>query len=70
MVFEENGKLVLEVFPRAAVVAAIEAEDKNAYIKAELEKVNMTLPSYQRVTSIVIREEDFPRTPAMKKIRK
>ncbi|MBO4580451.1 MAG: acyl--CoA ligase [Clostridiales bacterium] len=70
MVFEENGKLVLEVFPRAAVVASIEAEDKNAYIKAELEKVNMTLPSYQRVTSIVIREEDFPRTPAMKKIRK
>ena len=70
MVLEENGKLVLEVFPRAAVVAAIEAEDKNEYIKTELEKINMTLPSYQRVTSIVIRDEDFARTPAMKKIRK
>ncbi|MBP5654450.1 MAG: acyl--CoA ligase [Clostridiales bacterium] len=70
MISEDSGKLKLEIFPRGEVVKAIEAEDKEAYMKEELEKMNMTLASYQRVSAIVIRDQDFERTPAMKKIRK
>jgi len=35
----------------------------------ELEKVNKTLPSFQRVNRIVIRDKDFDRTPSMKIVR-
>jgi len=69
MVSEQDGQLVLEVFPRAAVVAAIEAEDKEAYMKQVLDEINISLSSEKRVSKIVFRNEDFPRTPAMKKVR-
>lgn len=65
---DENGKhfLSLEIVPRAAVVAALPAEDKAAYMTSELEKVNLTLPGFQRAAKIVIRDKDFDRTPSMK----
>lgn len=67
----ENGQhiLALEIVPRAAVVAGIEAEDKNAYMLEELSKVNMTLQGYERVSRMEIRTEDFQRTPSMKIVR-
>lgn len=61
--------LALEIVPRATELGAIEAEDKNAYMMQELEKVNKTLPSFQRVNRIVIRDKDFDRTPSMKIVR-
>lgn len=73
MVYEsnENGNqlLVLEVVPRSGEVAKLPAENKAAYIKEELEKINHTLPPFQRISKIIIRDSDFQRTPAMKKVR-
>lgn len=65
---DEAGKpiLALEIVPRAAVVAAIAEEDKAGYMMRELERVNLSLPGFQRASRIVIRESDFPRTPSMK----
>ena len=39
------------------------------YIRSEVNKVNNLLPSFMRVSKIIIRKEDFVRTPAMKIIR-
>lgn len=65
---DEAGRhfLALEVVPRAAVVAAIPEADKKGYMMRELERVNLSLPGFQRVSRIVIRDSDFPRTPSMK----
>ena len=61
-----NHYLSLEVLPRPSELAKIADEDKAAFITKELEEVNMALPSFQRVSKIVIRDTDFERTPSMK----
>ena len=73
-VFEDvndQGKTILslEIVPRLTVLAGIEEEDKNSYMTAELEKVNRNLPGYCQVSKIVIRDQDFERSPSMKIVR-
>ena len=65
---EESGEhtLHLEIVPRAAELGKVEAEDKSAYMMAELSRVNASLPGHMRVSKIVIRDSDFERTPSMK----
>lgn len=67
----ENGQhiLALEIVPRAAAVAAMQAEDKKEYMLSELSRVNLTLPGYERVSRMEIRTQDFERTPSMKIVR-
>ena len=64
----EGGKeqLVLEVLPRMSSVKDLGIEDLYAYLKAEVAKINETLPSFERINKIIIRDADFVRTPAMK----
>ena len=62
--------LTLEVFPRPLEKSKLQVEDINEYIRGELGKINASLPPYMRVSKIIIRDEDFERTPAMKKVRK
>jgi long-chain acyl-CoA synthetase len=64
----EDGqeKLVLEVLPRASSVKALGIDDLHAYLKTEVSKINATLPSFERINKIIIRDTDFVRTPAMK----
>lgn len=68
----ENGiqYLVLEVLPRMSTVAEHGITDVEGYIRAEVAKINATLPSFERITKIILRDSDFPRTPAMKIDRK
>ena len=63
--YTENGTqiLTLEVVPRSTCTIPT---DK---IEADLKEINGKLPSFARVSRIVVRKEDFARTPAMKKIR-
>ncbi len=65
---DESGRhfLSLEIVPRGAVLAKLDVADKNAYMMQELEKTNLSLPTFQRATKIVIRDKDFDRTPSMK----
>lgn len=70
-VFEDindNGKhiLALEVVPRASEMAKITSENKVDVLISELEKINNTLPNYERVSRIEVRNSDFERTPSMK----
>ena len=64
----ENGKeqLVLEVLPRMSAVKELGIDDLYSYLKAEVAKINETLPGFERINKIIIRDTDFVRTPAMK----
>ena len=64
----EGGRemLVLEVLPRMSSVKALGIEDLYSYLKDEVEKINATLPGFERINKIIIRDTDFIRTPAMK----
>ena len=66
---EETGGLSLQVYPRATELQKVDVQDKEDYIKQEIMKVNNSLPSFMRISRIIIRKEDFVRTPAMKIIR-
>ncbi len=61
--------LALEVVPRQTVLAKLPVEDPKRFIIGELEKVNQSLPSFQRVTRITVRDSDFARSPSMKIVR-
>ena len=65
---EEDGRqiLALEVLPRMATIKALGIEDVDTYLRAEIARVNETLPSFERIQKIIIRDTDFVRTPAMK----
>ena len=58
--------LALEVVPRAPEIAKLEPESVGRIITEELEKINNSLPTFQRVSRIIIRDSDFERTPSMK----
>ena len=68
----ENGAqiLVLEVLPRMSTVKAQGITDPAAHIREEVAKINQTLPPFERVQKVILRDTDFPRTPAMKIDRK
>lgn len=63
---EDNSSLVLEVLPRMASIKALGITDVEAYLKEEVKKINETLPTYERINKVIVRESDFVRTPAMK----
>jgi long-chain acyl-CoA synthetase len=59
-------QLVLEVVPRMAVLKAMGIEDVGAYLTDKIKEVNNTLPAFEKINKIIIRDSDFIRTPAMK----
>ena len=69
LVSAEGDVLVLEVVPRNAVLMNLGKEDPIAFLREQLNEVNRSLPGYQRVAKIVIRDTDFKRSPSMKILR-
>ena len=69
LIYAENDVLVLEVVPRNTVLMTLGKEDPIAFLREQLNEVNRTLPGYQRVAKIVIRDTDFKRSPSMKILR-
>ncbi len=66
---EKNQNLCIQVYPRMVEVAKLQLDNPEEYIRSEVNKVNNLLPSFMRVNKIIIRKDDFVRTPAMKIIR-
>lgn len=64
---DESGAhiLALEVVPRASETAGL-GSDAGRIITEKLREINETLPGYQQVRKITIRDSDFERTPSMK----
>ena len=68
----EFGAQILqaEVVLRASVVKGLtNVEDLTKFVTEQVLNVNNELFDYERFSKVVIRTEDFPRTPAMKIIR-
>ena len=57
--------LALEVVPRMEALAGVKGDPKEIIVST-LQKINDSLPPYQRVSRIVVRDTDFERTPSMK----
>lgn len=66
---EESNGLAIQVYPRMMEVAKLNLADYESFVRSEVMKVNNNLPSHMRVNKIIIRRDDFVRTPAMKIIR-
>ena len=66
---DENSKLVLEVFPRDSVYGSLEISSRETFLNKRLQKYNHELLPSMQVTKIIVRSEDFKRTPSMKIIR-
>ena len=61
--------LTVEILPRKAEIVKLGITNLEEYLNQEVEKVNNTLLPHERVQKIVIRTEDFKRSPSMKIIR-
>ncbi len=70
LVYEnEKGFLEMEVLIRDIVIKANQIDDAQGYIRAEIQKINDTLPAFSRITKVVFRDTDFVRSPSMKILR-
>jgi hypothetical protein len=59
----------LEELEPGQLLAGKAPEETAAFVRAQLEAVNRSLPPFQQVSRIVIRDRDFDRTPSMKIVR-
>jgi len=61
--------LTLQIFPRKVEIKKNHVKNVEETIKTEIEKLNNSLETYERIQKVIIRKEDFKRTPAMKILR-
>lgn len=71
LVKNELGAEILqaEVILRPMIMAKLNVENPQKLVEEEIEKLNTTLFDYERIAKVVIRTEDFERSPSMKIIR-
>ena len=65
LVYAEDKKIVGEFFLNEE-----DYPDARDNLDADVKKVNATMPAFKRVTKIVVRDEEFPKTTTMKIARK
>lgn len=63
-------QLVVEVTLRPALLAKMGDINIQEYLNKQLEEFNKTNFDYEKISRIIIRKEDFPRSPSMKILRK
>ena len=61
--------LQVEVIVRPAVIGPLGINDVQGYVENLIKEVNKTLFDYEQIQKVVIRTEDFKRSPSMKIIR-
>ena len=61
--------LAVQVYPRMVILKQQGIEDPQSYLREKINEVNATLLPYQRVSKIVIRDQDFKRSASMKILR-
>ncbi len=67
-----NGatNLILEVTLREGFAQKLNIKDVQEYLEKEVDKINDSGLPHERINKVIIRKEDFPRSPAMKILRK
>ena len=63
-------QLVVEVTLRQALLSKLGEIDIQKYMESKIEEFNKTVFEYEKISKVIIRKEDFPRTGSMKIIRK
>ncbi len=68
----DNGAEILEaeVLPNMPVFQKLGIQDVEGTVRAKIDELNATLPGFMRLSRIVLRTEDFPRSASMKILRK
>lgn len=61
--------IVMEVLPDMDIAKAMQVENVVEALRPAIDKINAEMPSYMQWNKVIFREEDFPRSPAMKIIR-
>ncbi len=61
-----NTVIGVEILPLEPAVVGMSDEEIQAKMEELTESINEKLPSYMRISKVVVRKEDFPRTGAMK----
>ena len=71
LVKNEFGAEILqaEVILRPMIMAQLNVENPQKLVEEEIEKINAALFDYEKISKVVIRTEDFQRSPSMKIIR-
>ena len=66
---KRNRELIAEVILRQSVMATLNVENVQSFVEDAICEINKTLFDYEHISKVVIRTEDFPRSPSMKIIR-
>ncbi len=75
LVYEDKNKaggtiIAVEIFPALRVLEAMHCPDPAPVIQNAVDQLNARMPSYMKVSRVVIRDKDFERSGSMKIIRK
>ena len=74
LVYEDKNEfgiviLVAELLPREQVLREKQIDNLEEYLNKKIEEVNQSLLPHERIGKVIVRKEDFPRTPSLKIIR-
>ena len=69
LIYQEENKIVAEIFPNQSYIEKNNIENIGEQISDVINTVNKFLPTYARVSEIVIRDEEFTKNSSKKIIR-
>ena len=70
MIYSQDGKIIAEIFPNLEFATAMGVTDIEKAFEAKTEEINSELPLYKRISKLIIRSEEFPKTSSGKIKRK
>lgn len=70
MIYSEDGKIIAEIFPNLDYTNAVGIQNIEKEFENKAEAVNADLPLYKRITKLIVRTEEFPKTSSGKIKRK
>lgn len=61
--------LTAEVVLRKSELDKLQVSNLQQFVESEINRINLGLMDYERISNVIIRDTDFPRSPSMKIIR-
>lgn len=65
-VFEKDGKITAEIYPDMQYAGEHYVSDLEASLKAEIAKLNQSLPKYKQIAGLIVRSKEFEKTTTKK----
>lgn len=69
LVYEYEQKICVEILPREEVLKNAGVNDVQKHFEEKIAEINKVLAPYERINKIIVRKDDFVRSPAMKILR-